>query len=96
MGFWDGILFPQICMNPVTKTFESESESFLTEINSLYQLDFPSAGTTDYASMSIDRPLSALTIAFWMISTDTGNYGTVFSYAVPNMDNALTLTDYNG
>jgi hypothetical protein len=69
---------------------------FSSEVTSLYQLDFPSAGTTDYATATIDRPLSALTVSFWMMSTDFDNYGTPFSYAVPNMDNALTLMDYNG
>lgn len=66
-----------------------------TELTSQYQMDFPSAGTSDYASLTIDRPLSALTIAFWMKSSDT-SYGTPFSYAVGSMDNALSLLDYTG
>ena len=61
-----------------------------------YQLDFPAASTLDYALLPIDRPLTALTASFWMLSDDLDNFGTAFSYAVPNMDNALTLTDYNG
>ncbi|XP_076439986.1 sushi, von Willebrand factor type A, EGF and pentraxin domain-containing protein 1-like isoform X2 [Babylonia areolata] len=67
-----------------------------SEVDSHYQLDFPTASTVDYAAMSIDRPLTALTVSFWMLSDDFDNYGTVFSYAVPSIDNALTLTDYNG
>lgn len=61
-----------------------------------YQLDFPEANTVNYAVLPIDRPLNALTVSFWMLSDDTSNYGTAFSYAVPNMDNAFTLVDYTG
>ncbi|KAK7100185.1 sushi, von Willebrand factor type A, EGF and pentraxin domain-containing protein 1-like isoform X2 [Littorina saxatilis] len=67
-----------------------------SEIDALYQLDFPTASTVNYALMPIDNPLTSLTVSFWMRSDDTDNYGTAFSYAVPNIDNALTLTDYNG
>ena len=68
----------------------------VSELDAHYQLDFPEANTVNYAVLSVDRPLTALTVSFWMISDDYNNYGTAFSYAVPNMDNALTLTDYNG
>ena len=61
-----------------------------------YQLDFPASGTTDFAELTIDRPLTSVTVSFWMKTDDTLNYGTPFSYAVDGFDNALTLTDYNG
>ncbi|KAL8570681.1 hypothetical protein ACOMHN_039116 [Nucella lapillus] len=66
------------------------------EVTAHYQLDFPTASTVDYAMLTIDQPLTAITVSFWMLSNDYDNYGTAFSYALPSMDNALTLTDYNG
>jgi len=37
-----------------------------------------------------------VSLCLWLKSTDSFNYGTVFSYATNISDNSFTLTDYNG
>ncbi|XP_071491017.1 LOW QUALITY PROTEIN: sushi, von Willebrand factor type A, EGF and pentraxin domain-containing protein 1-like [Diadema antillarum] len=63
-----------------------------------FNLIFDRAGVEDYVILERDFPaLSAVTIAFWMRTDDTANYGTVFSYAISDSNaNVLTLTDYSG
>ena len=71
--------------------------STVTELSSNYDLVFPRSGVTDYAV--IDRMYDNLTevaVAVWIKTDDHENYGTVLSYATPEFDNALCLTDYNG
>ena len=71
--------------------------STVTELSSNYDLEFPRSGVTDYAV--IDRMYDNLTevaVAVWIKTDDHENYGTVLSYATPEFDNALCLTDYNG
>ena len=64
-------------------------------MTSNYQLDFASPSTLDYAQLSIDRPLSSVTVSFWMKTDDKTNQGTPFSYAVSDdQSNVLTITDY--
>ncbi|XP_058800603.1 sushi, von Willebrand factor type A, EGF and pentraxin domain-containing protein 1-like [Phymastichus coffea] len=67
------------------------------EMLSDYIMHFTQSGTRDYVTLPGPAyNLTELTVCFWMQSLDTFNYGTVFSYATPNQDNALTLTDYSG
>lgn len=40
--------------------------------------------------------LKQFTICSWIQTSDKFNYGTIFSYATSNYDNALTITDYTG
>ena len=64
-------------------------------MTSNYQLDFASPSTLDYAQLSIDRPLSSVTVSFWMKTSDRTNQGTPFSYAVSDeQSNVLTVRDY--
>ncbi|XP_012938062.1 sushi, von Willebrand factor type A, EGF and pentraxin domain-containing protein 1 [Aplysia californica] len=64
------------------------------ELTSQYQLDFSSPTVMDYAELTIDKPLTSVTVSFWMKTTDEVNQGTPFSYAVFGEPNALTITDY--
>lgn len=59
---------------------------------------FDRGGIDDFVVLERDFPtLTAVTISFWMFTDNTGNSGTVFSYAVSDSsDNALTVTDYSG
>lgn len=62
-----------------------------------YLLEFPYAGTFNYTATTIERDLSAVTVSFWMKTNDTINQGTPFSYSSSSdMDNALTITSYDG
>ncbi|XP_072018441.1 sushi, von Willebrand factor type A, EGF and pentraxin domain-containing protein 1-like [Amphiura filiformis] len=63
-----------------------------------FSLVFEHSGTTDYILLEKSLPdLSEVTVAFWMQTTDSGNYGCPFSYATSDeVDNALTLMDYTG
>ncbi|KAK6179269.1 hypothetical protein SNE40_011671 [Patella caerulea] len=75
--------------------FRGDDCSITLDVN--YQLDFAAAGIVDYAKIQFPhKPLNSLTVTFWMKSSDTLNYGTPFSYAVPGTDNAFTLSDYSG
>ncbi|XP_071484486.1 uncharacterized protein [Diadema antillarum] len=71
-------------------------------LSSDFDLPFPSARTTDRAELEGVLPdLFEFTLSFWMTTSDQENYGTPVSYAVrgqndeEDMDNALTLQDYN-
>lgn len=68
----------------------------ILELNGDYMLDFPNAGIINYATMKMETPLSAFTVAFWMKTLDEINQGTPFSYSVGAFDNALTVTNYDG
>lgn len=70
--------------------------TFVSEADPNFQLDFPAAGITDQSRLTIDRNLYAVTICFWMKTTDIDNYGTPFSYATKDNDNTFTLLDYGG
>ncbi|XP_021351273.1 sushi, von Willebrand factor type A, EGF and pentraxin domain-containing protein 1-like [Mizuhopecten yessoensis] len=68
-----------------------------TELTDNYMLDFPSSGVTNYTTTTINTDLTALTVSFWMKTDDDTNQGTPFSYSSSNtMDNAFTLTNYEG
>lgn len=60
-----------------------------------YTLLFPSKGVSDYANLWGMRSLTQFTVCFWMKSSDAGDGGTPFSYAVPGKDNELILYNYN-
>ncbi|KAL9979817.1 hypothetical protein ACROYT_G017534 [Oculina patagonica] len=61
-----------------------------------YALLFPGKSTSDYVIINNAMPsLTAVTICVWMKTTDTENFGTPLSYAVPGTDNELMLYDYN-
>lgn len=67
------------------------------KLSSDFVLHYLKPGTTDYVLLKAPWwNLTELTICLWLQSTDTFNYGTVFSYANKKHDNAITLTDYNG
>ncbi|XP_076046526.1 sushi, von Willebrand factor type A, EGF and pentraxin domain-containing protein 1-like [Oratosquilla oratoria] len=62
-----------------------------------FVMEFSSSSTINYAILeTLPRVLSEITLCFWMRSSDRDNYGTPFSYATTEYDNALTLTDYSG
>ncbi|XP_059167874.1 sushi, von Willebrand factor type A, EGF and pentraxin domain-containing protein 1-like [Physella acuta] len=65
------------------------------ELDTNFQMDFATPTINDYAKFVIDKPLTDVTVAFWMQTTDEFNQGTPFSYAVKGVPNALTLTDYS-
>ena len=70
---------------------------YFIELTSAFDLSFPTSAITDYSSIQcIYDNLTEVTIAFWMITTDQENYGTVLSYATHLHDNALTIMDYGG
>ncbi|XP_035679049.1 neurogenic locus notch homolog protein 1-like [Branchiostoma floridae] len=68
-----------------------------TELSSDFDLVFD--GSVDgYSSASYNIPdMTAVTVSFWMQTTDRRNYGTAFSYALSEEvgnDNAMTVSDY--
>ncbi|XP_045583570.2 sushi, von Willebrand factor type A, EGF and pentraxin domain-containing protein 1 isoform X3 [Procambarus clarkii] len=68
-----------------------------TEMPTDFMLEFPSSGILNYVSIEgFKRPHTSATVCMWMRSEDRDNYGTPFSYATDQHDNAFTLTDYNG
>ncbi|XP_071546933.1 sushi, von Willebrand factor type A, EGF and pentraxin domain-containing protein 1-like isoform X1 [Panulirus ornatus] len=68
-----------------------------TEMPTDFVMEFPSSGILDYVSLEgFKQPLTAASLCFWMHSNDRENYGTPFSYATDDQDNAFTVTDYNG
>ena len=69
----------------------------LSELEVQYLLDFPIAGIFNYTSTTIDQDMTSVTASFWMKTDDIINQGTPFSYASSDdMDNALTITSYDG
>ncbi|XP_063994064.1 sushi, von Willebrand factor type A, EGF and pentraxin domain-containing protein 1-like [Diachasmimorpha longicaudata] len=67
------------------------------KMTSDFVLNFDDPGVSDF--VIVDGPhddLHEFTVCFWILTTDTFNYGTVFSYATAGEDNTVTLTDYNG
>ncbi|XP_069128762.1 sushi, von Willebrand factor type A, EGF and pentraxin domain-containing protein 1-like [Argopecten irradians] len=68
-----------------------------SELTDNYMLVFPSSGVTNYTTTTIESDLTALTVSFWMKTDDDTNQGTPFSYSTSSiMDNAFTLTNYEG
>ncbi|XP_033116115.1 sushi, von Willebrand factor type A, EGF and pentraxin domain-containing protein 1-like [Anneissia japonica] len=70
------------------------------ELPTFYDLRFPTASVSNYCKLRDIPDLYEFTIAFWMKTTDTKNYGCPISYATMDangvvMDNALSLQDYN-
>ncbi|KAF4527661.1 hypothetical protein B566_EDAN010886 [Ephemera danica] len=61
-------------------------------------LRFPGGGSLGYVlrENALSRPLQELTLCSWLRTADTLNYGTPVSYATPQQDNTLALTDYSG
>ncbi|XP_038057936.1 sushi, von Willebrand factor type A, EGF and pentraxin domain-containing protein 1-like isoform X3 [Patiria miniata] len=72
-----------------------------TALSSDFDLSFPEARTSDYAMLRGTLPsLHALTVAFWMRTSDKANAGTPLSYGTREpdgtvQDNAFTVSDYN-
>ena len=61
----------------------------------MYALLFPRKGTSDYVMTRGVPSLKAVTVCLWMKTADTGNAGTLLSYAVSGRYNELLLLDYN-
>ncbi|KAJ7383576.1 biological adhesion [Desmophyllum pertusum] len=61
-----------------------------------YDLLFPRKGTSDYVITRSMPSLTAVTVCFWMKTTDTGNEGTPLSYAESGSSgrDELVLFDY--
>ena len=59
-----------------------------------YALEFPTSGVNDYVNIWGMPSLTELTVCWWMKSSDSKNDGTVFSYAVPGMDNEFIAFNY--
>ncbi|KAJ7388426.1 Sushi, von Willebrand factor type A, EGF and pentraxin domain containing 1, partial [Desmophyllum pertusum] len=59
-----------------------------------YALFFPQNGTSDYVIKHGMPSLTAVTVCFWVKTADTGNAGTLLSYAISGEDNELLLYDY--
>ena len=55
-----------------------------------YELRFPGT-TSDYVIKRGVKNLKAVTFCVWMKSSEGGNGGALFSYAVPGSDNELVL-----
>ncbi|XP_068228821.1 sushi, von Willebrand factor type A, EGF and pentraxin domain-containing protein 1-like isoform X2 [Palaemon carinicauda] len=68
-----------------------------TEMPTDFVLDFPSSGILNYVAIeNLPSDLTSASVCFWLRSDDKDNYGTPFSYATDEFDNALAITDYNG
>ena len=60
-----------------------------------YALLFPRKGTSDYVMTRGMPSLTAVTVCLWIKTADTGNQGTLLSYAVSaGSNNELVLYDY--
>ncbi len=69
----------------------------ILELDSSFMLSFSTSGSWEYSSIDgLSRNLSQITVAFWMQTLDTENYGTPFSYATTDFPNAFSFVDYNG
>ncbi|XP_033101174.1 sushi, von Willebrand factor type A, EGF and pentraxin domain-containing protein 1-like isoform X2 [Anneissia japonica] len=67
------------------------------ELESNFSLSFEFTGTTDYVLLDGIPDLSAITVAFWMRTSDTDNWGTAISYTVDfDLFDELVLMDYTG
>jgi len=60
----------------------------------MYALLFPRKGTSDYVMTRGMPSLNAVTVCLWMKTADTGNAGTLLSYAVSGRDNEMLLHNY--
>ncbi|GFX94272.1 sushi, von Willebrand factor type A, EGF and pentraxin domain-containing protein 1 [Trichonephila clavipes] len=79
-----------------------------TKLSSDFVLNFPDSKATiaNMASMTLNSPLSDVTVSMWVQTTDTQRSGTPMSYAVAStstsdgentiVDNALTINDCSG
>ncbi|GIY60800.1 sushi, von Willebrand factor type A, EGF and pentraxin domain-containing protein 1 [Caerostris darwini] len=79
-----------------------------TKLNADFVLNFPESTATiaNMASMTLDSPLSDVTVSMWVQTTDTKRSGTPLSYAAASVsttdgentivDNALTINDCSG
>ena len=65
-----------------------------TSVGAGYTLLFPRKGTSDYIITRGMPSLTAVTVCLWMKTADTGNEGSLLSYAVSGRDNELLLLDY--
>lgn len=62
-----------------------------------FVLEFPSSQVTHLVKIAgPTKNLTQFSLCSWMETRDTQNYGTILSYATENVDNMITLTDYNG
>jgi len=71
----------------------------IVELNSSFDLLFPSSGVTDYVLINDPfggRNLSSFTITTWIKTSYQGNKGTILSYATTRHENALTISDADG
>ena len=59
-----------------------------------YALNFPTKGVSDHVNIWGMPSLTQWTVCLWMKSSDTTNYGTPFSYAVPGGDNEIIFYNY--
>ncbi|KAF8768189.1 Sushi like protein [Argiope bruennichi] len=79
-----------------------------TKLSDDFVLNFPESTATiaNMASMTLNSPLSDVTVSMWVQTTDTKRSGTPLSYAVASasttdgqntiVDNALTINDCSG
>ena len=68
-----------------------------SEMEQTFDLIFEESGTTDFVSVErMYDNLTAITLAFWMKTSDKDNYGTPISYSTEKEENCFTITDYSG
>ena len=81
-------------MKNYMKTKIDEVYVCFTSVGARYALLFPRKGTSDYVMTRRMPSLKAVTVCLWMKTADTGNEGTLLSYAVSGANNELLLLDY--
>lgn len=63
-----------------------------------FEFTYPNKAVTDYVRFDLLEcapPLTSFTVCLWMRTDDQSDDGTIFSYATPNEDNDILVTDYS-
>ena len=69
-----------------------------SDVNTDFEFSYPSKVVTDYVRFDLLEcapPLTAFTVCLWMRTDDKSDDGTIFSYATPDEDNDILVTDYS-
>lgn len=63
-----------------------------------FEFTYPNKVVTDYVRFDLLEcapPLTSFTVCLWMRTDDQSDDGTIFSYATPDEDNDILVTDYS-
>ena len=63
-----------------------------------FQFTYPNKNVTGYVRFDLLEcapPLTAVTVCFWMRTDNQSDDSTIFSYATPDEDNDILVTDYS-